>query len=305
MEKEADGEKCDDGQSDHMGVRNAGVDAAAFASKNRTPSIPGMAVVHPRYFGLDILGQSSHNCFYWRVKMRKNNIRIAALALVVLVFLSGPICSQAQVEKAPYPAMAPLDQYLISDENAEIALARSAAPASVSDAAEVMVLRRDGYATAAKGSNGFVCIVERAWANTSDASEFWNPKMRAPTCYNAAAASTFLPIFLMKTKLVLAGKSKAEIGAATASALGNKELPPLAPAAMCYMMSKQQYLNDGARNWHPHVMFLVAGDAAKSWGANLPGSPIIATDNAEAHVTIFMVLAGEWSDGSPGPPMEH
>ena len=98
---------------------------------------------------------------------------------------------------------------------------------------------------------------------------------------------------------------KAEIGAATASALENKELPALAPGAMCYMMSKQQYLNDGARNWHPHVMFLVAGDVAKSWGANLPGSPIIAVDNHEARVTIFMVLAGEWSDRTPGPSMVH
>jgi hypothetical protein len=86
--------------------------------------------------------------------MRKINIRIAALALIVLVFLSCPICLRAQVEKAaPYPAMALLDQYLIPDENAEIALARSAAPASISDAAEVMVLRRDGYATAVKGAN--------------------------------------------------------------------------------------------------------------------------------------------------------
>jgi hypothetical protein len=129
--------------------------------------------------------------------------------------------------------------------------------------------------------------------------------MRAPTCYNAAAASTFLPVFLMKTKLVLAGKSKTEIGAAIASALENKELPALAPGAMCYMMSKLQYLNDGARNWHPHVMFLVAGDAAKSWGANLPGSPIIAVRNPEARITIFMVLAGEWSDGTPGPSMVY
>src|SRR6266436_4494112 len=114
-------------------------------------------------------------------QMWKNNIRIAALALIVLVFLSCPICLRAQVEKAaPYPAMAPLDQYLIPDENAEIALARSAAPPSISDAAEVMVLRRDGYATAVKGANGFLCIVERSWANPSDASDFWNPKMRAP-----------------------------------------------------------------------------------------------------------------------------
>ena len=231
--------------------------------------------------------------------MRKNNIRIAALALVVLVFLSCRICSRAQVEKTPYPAMAPLDEYLISDENAEIALARSAAPASVSNAAEVMVLRRDGYATAVKGSNGFLCIVERAWANPSDASDFWNPKMRAPTCYNAAAASTFLPIFLMKTKLVLAGKSKAEIGAATASALESKQLPALAPGAMCYMMSKQQYLSDDGGHWHPHMMWYVPGDAAQSWGANLKDVPLIAANDPEDRMTIFMLTVSHWSDGTP------
>jgi hypothetical protein len=69
--------------------------------------------------------------------------------------------------------MAPLGQYLIPDEKAEIALARSAAPASISDAAEVMVLRRDGFATAASGSNGFVCVIERSWGKATDDSEFW------------------------------------------------------------------------------------------------------------------------------------
>jgi hypothetical protein len=85
--------------------------------------------------------------------------------------------------------MAPLGQYLIPDEKAEIALARSAAPASISDAAEVMVLRRDGFATAASGSNGFVCVIERSWGKATDDSEFWNPKMRAPHCFNPAAAT--------------------------------------------------------------------------------------------------------------------
>jgi hypothetical protein len=237
--------------------------------------------------------------------MRKNNIRIAASAFVVLAFLSCPICSQAQAEKAPYPAMAPLDQYLISDETAEIALARSAAPASISDGAEVMVLRRTDYATAVKGSNGFVCMVERSWANTTNDPQFWNPKIRAPHCFNPAAASTFLPFFLMKSKLVLAGKSPTEIAAAIASARDKKELPPLAPGTMVYMMSKQQYLNDRGKSWHPHVMFYVSGDAEKSWGANLPGSPVMAAYDPEQRVTTFFVLADEWSDGTPGPPIEH
>ena len=235
--------------------------------------------------------------------MQKNRIRIAALTTVALAFLSCPIFPQAQVEKPPYPAMAPLDQYLIADEKAEIALARSAAPASISDAAEVRVLRRDGYATAVKGSNGFVCVVERSWGSPTDAPDFWNPKLRAPHCFNTAAARSFLPIYLMKTRLVLKGKSKAEIVAAINSALDKKELPALEPDAMCYMMSKQQYLNDQAKSWHPHMMFFVPGDAAKSWGANLDGSPIMAVNDPEERATIFMVLAAQWSDGTMGPSM--
>ncbi len=237
--------------------------------------------------------------------MRENNIRIRALAFVVPTLFLWPVCARSQAAKAPYPVMAPLDQYLIPSEKAEIALARSSAPASISDAAEVMVLRRDGYATALKGSNGFVCIVERSWAKATDDPEFWNPEVRAPNCFNPAAASTFLPIFLKKTKLVLAGKSKAEILAATTSALDNKELPTLAPGAMCYMMGRQQYLSDDDKSWHPHIMFFVPGDAVKSWGANLPGSPVIAGYDPEERATVFMVLAGTWSDGTPGPSTMH
>ena len=199
--------------------------------------------------------------------------------------------------------MAPLDAYLIADQNAEIALARSAAPKSIAAEAEVMVLGKNGFTTAVKGTNGFVCIVERSWAQATDDPEFWNPKMRAPICFNAAAARTFLPIFLMKTKLVLEGKSRAEILAATAAALDTKELPALEPGAMCYMMSKQQYLNDSVTNWHPHVMVFVSGDVAKSWGADKDDSPVIFANDPQERVTVFMFWVGNWSDGSPGPAM--
>ena len=237
--------------------------------------------------------------------MRKSNVRITALAFVIPILSSCLACAQAQPEKAPYPAMAPLDQYLIADENAEIALARSAAPPSISSAAEVMVLRRDGYASAVKGTNGFVCIVERSWGTTTTDPQFWNPKVRAPHCFNSPAAKSALPFFLMKTRLVLAGKSKPEIAAAIASALDKKELPPLAPETLVYMMSKQQYLNDDGKSWHPHVMFYAAGDAEKGWGANLPGSPVMASYDPEQRVTTFFVVANAWSDGTPAPPTTH
>ncbi|MGP0071028.1 MAG: hypothetical protein ACLPWF_03735 [Bryobacteraceae bacterium] len=201
--------------------------------------------------------------------------------------------------------MAPLNRYLMPDEKSEIALARSAAPASISDGAEVMVLGRTGYRTAVKGTNGFLCIVERSWGAATDHPEFWNLKVRGPICFNPPSARTFMPIYMMKTKLVLAGKSKAEIVRATASALDKKELPALEPGAMCYMMSKRQYLSDQGMSWHPHLMFFVSGEAAKSWGADLAGSPVLASDDPEERVTIMMVPVGTWSDGTSAPPMAH
>jgi len=237
--------------------------------------------------------------------MRKHIVGIAAATCVIAMLFLWPSSARAQAVKAGYPTMAPLDQYLMADEKAEIALARSAAPASIADAADVMVLRRNGYVTAVKGSNGFVCIVERSWAKPTDDPEFWNSKISAPNCFNAAASRTFLPIFLKRTELALAEKSRAQILAATASALDKNELPALAPGAMCYMMSKQQYLSDAGMNWHPHLMFFVSGDVAKSWGADLPGSPIIAANDPEERVTIFMVLTGAWSDGTPAPSAMH
>ncbi len=234
--------------------------------------------------------------------MRKIYFTVTAMALFVLTLSSRLMCAQAQPEKAAYPAMAPLAEYLIADEKAEIALARSAAPSSVSNEASVMALKPEGYTTVLKGANGFVCMVERSWGTTTDDPQFWNPKIRAPHCFNAAAASSFLPFYLEKTKLVLAGKSRTEIAAAMASALDKKELPPLAPGTMVYMMSKQQYLNDAGKSWHPHVMFYVSGDAEKSWGANLPGSPVMSVYDREQRVTTFFVLADKWSDGTAGPP---
>lgn len=223
----------------------------------------------------------------------RNNILTSLTLLLVMVAFGAVLRAQT-----PYPAMAPLNQYLIPDQNTEIALARSAAPASISGEANVMVLGGDGYEVAAKGTNGFLCLVERGWGAATTDAEFWNPKVRSPVCFNPAAARTFVPIYLMKTKLVLAGKSKAEIVAATATAMDKKELPALEPGAMCYMMSRQQYLNDRGKSWHPHLMFFVSGDAAKTWGADLDGSPVISANDPEERVTIMMVWVGKWSDGT-------
>jgi hypothetical protein len=235
-------------------------------------------------------------------QMRKSRVKIIALAFALQIVLpdaGGRAVAQDGI--AAFRAMAPLDQYLISDEKSEIALARSAAPGSISDRAEVMVLGREGYKTAVKGTNGFLCIVERSWGASTDQTEFWNPKIRAPHCFNAQATRSFAPIYLMKTRLALAGKSKPEIAPAIATALDKKELPALEPGAMAYMMSKQQYLNDRDRTWHPHAMFFFPGNMTKSWAADDPNSPVMVGNDAQERVTILFVLADKWSDGTAAP----
>ena len=232
--------------------------------------------------------------------MQKTRLALIVSVLLVETVLPGSSHqAQAQAKPAPYPAMAPLSQYLIPDKAAEIELARSAAPASISGEAEVLVFGQDGYTTAVKGKNGFTCLVERSWAKTTDDAEFWNPKVRAPHCLNAPAVKTYLPVVLLKTKLVMAGKSSNEIGQAVKAAWDSKELPALEPNAMCYMMSKQQYLSDNDTHWHPHMMWYVSGDAAQSWGANLEGVPALAGNVPEDRMTVFLLVVGHWSDGTP------
>ncbi len=239
--------------------------------------------------------------------------RYLVFASLILVFMLGFSRSwrmQAQDNSAPsYPSMAPLNQYLIADRNAEIALARTAAPPSVSGDATVVILGPHGFETAAQGKNGFVCIVERAWTSPFDSLEFWNPKNRSPICYNPQAARTILPITYMRTKLALAGKSNAEIKDGMKTAVEKKELPALESGAMCYMMSKQAYLTDkaitqdGAHNM-AHMMFYTPQINAADWGANLDNSPIVIDPrgkNDPESINIFMMLTGAWSDGSPAP----
>jgi hypothetical protein len=223
---------------------------------------------------------------------------IGLSVLLSAALLNAVLPAIGQKADTPYPHMAPLDQYLVANSNAEVSLARTAAPKAISDNAEVMVLDREGYRTAIKGTNGFVCMVERSWTAGLDFPEFWNPKIRAPICFSAAAARSYLPITITKTKLALAGKSKAQIFDAIEVALDKKELPALEMGAMCYMMSKDGYLGDSAGHFHPHLMFFVPYMNAAAWGANLPGSPIIAGEEIPNRMTVFLVPMIKWSDGS-------
>lgn len=224
-----------------------------------------------------------------------------AVALLALAGFTGAVASAAGDSRGgttPYERMAPLEQYMM-DNSAEIALARGAAPAVISEKATILTLDAKGYETAVSGSNGFTCLVERAWMSPFDSPEFWNPKNRSPVCYNPPASRSVLAYTLRRTKLVLTGDSREKILDNVRAAVARDELPWPEPGAMSYMMSKDGYLGDTQGHWHPHLMFHVPKVPGSSWGANLPGSPVVLDDRLVPEPeTVFMVRVGHWSDGT-------
>jgi hypothetical protein len=234
-------------------------------------------------------------------------IVVALIASAVGAQVEAPKPSTGTEKAQPYPAMAPIEEYLIADRDAEIALARSAAPVSIAKDATVLVLTRKGYDKAVEGKNGFVCLVDRGWQAPFTDLEFWNPKVRAPTCLNPQAVRSVLPAQMKRTEWALAGVSKDDMMARAKAALDKKEFPPPEVGAMSYMMSKQQHLADRFGHWHPHLMFYLPGTIKGSdWGANLPKSPVLLgpeelPDGTREPVNVFLVPVSHWSDDTPAP----
>ena len=226
---------------------------------------------------------------------------------LVITMCCGVSNVAAQTDK--YPKMAAIDQYLM-EKNAEIQLARSAAPESISRDATILVLERQGYETAVEGKNGFVCMVARSWMAAFDWTEFWNPKVRAADCMNPQAARSIVPIVFLRSRMVMAGRSKAEILSAIKTAFENGQLPKLESGAMDYMMSKSSYLTDEGEHNLPHLMFFTSGIDAKDWGSDAAGSPLMSAPywffsskepsqmKGLPTMLVFLVGVANWSDGT-------
>jgi hypothetical protein len=249
--------------------------------------------------------------------MNRNQIRsilLSAFAIVVALIATASLPAAAQDAKEPYPTMAPVEQYLM-DRDAEIVLARSAAPDAISHDASVIVLTRHGYETAVEGKNGWVCWVGRGWMAMFDHPEFWSPKVRAADCLNPPAARSILLYAYKRAELILAGHSKQEVIAAIKASIDKKELPPLEQGTVSYMMSKSSYLSDYGGHNAAHLMFFQADNNGTAWGANLTNSPVLAVNywyiSAEAYpqlktfppLSVFLVGVDKWSDGTLAPSM--
>lgn len=229
---------------------------------------------------------------------------VASLALVALLGSSAVAHAQASAPN-PYPSMAPIAKYLMPSAAAEIALARSAGPSSISAHADVLVLTKRGYVVGAKGTNGWVCLVGRSWTAGFNDDEFWNWHGLGPGCLNPPAVQSVLPQYLARTNWAIAGDSREEIAAKAKAAYADHQFTDPAPGSLALMLSKEGYLLHADGPWRPHVMPFVAKDQVATWGAGFKGSPILPPPDTSwfrsyEPVTIDIPVS-HWSDGSPAP----
>jgi hypothetical protein len=219
----------------------------------------------------------------------------AAFALLA----AGPVGAQQVPDLAPY---------LMADQAIEVELARTAAPSQVSDSATVLVLTRSGYAEAARGANGFTCVVLRSFSGRIGDPDFWNPRVRAPHCFNPPAARTVLPAMLRRAEWILGGVSPGEITARTRRGYDSGEFSMPAAGAMAYMLSHRQHLLDADPQWMPHLMFYYDKSMpAAAWGAGGMTAPVIDGSAGETDVPVLTLLipVRQWSDGTPALPGGH
>lgn len=211
-------------------------------------------------------------------KIKETAARVAVGALALVSLLSLTTSARAQDAERPYPTMLPVSQYLM-DRDLAIALARSAAPEAISKDASVLVLTPKGWEIAVKGTNGFVCMAGPSWTASIDFYDIWSPKQKGAICLNPAAVRSILPIFRKLTEMTLAGVTsvKGRI-AGMQEAYAKKEIPPVEPGAMSYMMSKGAYLTHlGQTHNLCHVMFFLPIKNPADLNANDPDSPISST----------------------------
>lgn len=204
--------------------------------------------------------------------------------MLITAVLAGPAAAQ-------YP---PLSEYLMP-RDAEIPLARSAAPANISGRATIKVLTKSGYEVAHKGDNGFVCMVMRGWtAPTFTPAQFRNlvydPTYRAPICFDPGASRTVMPYYELRSKLGMESKTPDQIAEGLQAAYDKGKLPRRDGVSFAYMWSADQNLGPGFGHWHPHMMIFTPYYDNSMLGDNEFGSPLPqVTDDAGTPFTVVVI----------------
>ena len=209
--------------------------------------------------------------------------------MITRLFLMMAILSGQAV--AQYP---PLREYMMP-RDAEIALAKSAAPANISDHATVKVLTPSGYEVVYQGNNGFVCMVMRGWAApTYTPTQFRNlvydATVRAPICFDPAASRTVMPYYELRSKLGMDGKTSDQIAESVQAAYVTGKLPKRESVSFAYMWSADQSLGPGIGAWHPHMMIFAPYYENSMLGGNEFGHALPqVSDDAGTPFTVVVV----------------
>ncbi len=212
--------------------------------------------------------------------------------MLMLVSLQASLSAAALWAQDPkYP---PLGEYLMPPE-AEMALARSAAPANISDRATIKVLTASGYQVAREGDNAFVCMVMRGWgAPTYTPAQFrdlvYDPRVHAPICFNPVASRTVMPYYELRSKLAMEGKTPEQIADGVQAAYAKGALPKRDEVSFAYMWSADQNLGPGIGHWHPHMMVFCPYYENSMLGGNEFGAPLpIVTDDGGTPFAVVVI----------------
>ncbi len=185
-----------------------------------------------------------------------------AVMMCALIIAPGALAAQAaataeQDRSGPRPLL-PTAQ--------EIALARSAAPAAVSDSATVYILEASGFRQAVMGTNGVACYVNRSW-----------PGSLEPHCFDAEGAATIMPMNMRRLELRHRGASFADEEREILDGLASGRFRlPRRPVMSWMMSAAQQLVNDGgvaAGPWQPHLMIYYPYLSAAETGLAGPPDP--------------------------------
>lgn len=233
-------------------------------------------------------------------------MRNSSLAAACAAGILAGACSSAALAEAALGVSDP-ESYLMTEAE-EIALSRSAAPEAVSADASILVLKADGtYATAIEGTNGWTCFTGRSWtgpARFTDGKRVWSesnfdPNIKAPQCFNAAAAQSLLEIHRIATRHFMQGASVTEVDLAIGESLTTGAVAMPGEGAMSYMFSPHQVLTPDGGRFHPHVMLYMPYVTQESYGRGSPmqGVPMV-TEGGSIFATV-VILSPKWSDGTP------
>jgi len=179
--------------------------------------------------------------------------------------------------------------------DAEIALAKSAAPANISGRATIKVLTDSGYQVASEGDNGFVCMVMRGWVAPTYSPTFvrdfvHDAKLRAPICFDPIASRNVMPYYELRSKLGMEEKSPDQIAEGIQAAYAKGLLPKREAVSFAYMWSADQNLGAGAGAWHPHVMVFAPYYKNSELGGNAFGShlPNVSDDEGTPFAVVVI-----------------